>query len=75
MPKTVLYVLYYKYHINTHLGPRPSVSLDEAGGWFHQDLIHWCRSTLIHKYIVKHSVKEMHPGLGVMKLGREFTKL
>ena len=46
--------------------PRPSVSFDKAGGWFCQGSLHWCRSTLIDEYILKHSVKGMHPGLGVM---------
>ena len=54
--------------------PGPSISHDEAGGWFHQDLICWCRLILIHEYIVKHSVKGMHPGLGVRKLVREFAR-
>ena len=54
--------------------PGPSMSPDEAGGC-HQDSIYWCRSILIHEYIVKHSVKGMHPGLGVMKLVREFARL
>ena len=51
------------------------MSHDEAGGWFHQGLLHWCRPTLVHKYIVKHSVKGMHPGSGVAKLVREFARL
>ena len=28
-----------------------------------------------HLYIVKHTVKGMHPGSGVAKLAREFAKL
>ena len=55
--------------------PGPSVSHDEAGGWCHQDSIHWCRLILIHEYIVKHSVKGMHPRPGVMKLARDFARL
>ena len=51
------------------------MSHDEAGGWFHQGSLRWCRSTLVHEYVVKHSVRGMHPGSGVVKLAREFARL
>ena len=49
--------------------PRPSMSHDEAGGWFHQGSLHWCRSTLVYEYIVKHSVKRNAPWIRCSKAG------